>query len=76
MGILVLISVTAVLAMLDITIKSCIENGITRKEEREALKGKVILRKVYNRGFGLNVKICIFICYDNFDNHAVDSADA
>ena len=55
MGILVLISVTAVLAMLDITIKSCIENGITRKEERETLKGKVILRKVYNRGFGLNV---------------------
>ena len=52
MGILVLISVTAVLAMLDITIKSCIENGITRKEERETLKGKVILRKVYNRGFG------------------------
>ena len=45
----------AVLAMLDITIKSCIENGITRKEERETLKGKVILRKVYNRGFGLNV---------------------
>lgn len=55
MGILVLISVTAVLAMLDITIKSCIENGITRKEEREAFKGKVILRKVYNHGFGLNV---------------------
>ena len=82
MGILVLISVTAVLAMLDITIKSCIENGITRKEERETLKGKVILRKVYNRGFGLNVlqndpgKICIFICYDNFDDHTADSADA
>lgn len=55
MGILVVISVTAVLAMLDITIKSCIENSITRKEEREAFDGKVRLRKVYNRGFGLNV---------------------
>lgn len=55
MGILVVISVTAVLAMLDITIKSCIENSITRKEERVAFDGKVFLRKVYNRGFGLNV---------------------
>lgn len=55
MGILVLISITAVLAMLDITIKSCIENSMTRKEEREAFEGKVILRKVYNHGFGLNI---------------------
>ena len=51
MGILVLISITAALALLDIAIKSTIEGYMTRKEERTACKGKLILRKVYNRGF-------------------------
>lgn len=55
MGILVAICVTAVLAMLDITVKSCIEGYMTTKEERTACGGKVILRKVYNKGFGMNL---------------------
>ena len=55
MGILVLICVTACLAMIDITLKSCIEGYMTRKEERTALGGKLILRKVYNRGFCMNL---------------------
>lgn len=55
MGILLLISITACLALLDITAKSVIEGYMTRKEERTACKGKVILRKVYNRGFCMNL---------------------
>lgn len=55
MGILVLICVTACLAMLDITLKSCIEGYMTRKEERTTCNGKLILRKVYNRGFCMNL---------------------
>ena len=55
MGILVAICVTAFLAMLDITVKSCIEGCMTREEERTACGGKVILRKVYNKGFSLNL---------------------
>lgn len=55
MGILVLICITACLTMIDITLKSCIEGYMTRKEERTACKGKLILRKVYNRGFCMNL---------------------
>lgn len=55
MGILVLISITLCLALIDITVKSTIEGYMTQKEERTACKGKVILRKVYNRGFGFNL---------------------
>lgn len=55
MGILVLISITACLALLDIAVKSTIEGYMTRKEERTACKGKVILRKVYNRGFCMDI---------------------
>lgn len=55
MGILLLISITACLALLDIAAKSVIEVGMTRKEERTACGGKVILRKVYNRGFCMNL---------------------
>lgn len=55
MGILVIICVTLCLALIDITTKALIENGMTQKEERTACHGKVQLRKVYNRGFGFNI---------------------
>lgn len=55
MGILVIICVTLCLALIDITVKALIENGMTQKEERTACHGKVQLRKVYNRGFGFNI---------------------
>ena len=55
MLILVLISVTACLAMLDITMKSVIEGYLKQGEERTAFGGKVVLRKVYNKGFCLNI---------------------
>lgn len=55
MGILVLICITACLAMIDITLKSCVEGYMTKKEERTAFHGKLILRKVYNRGFCMNL---------------------
>lgn len=55
MGILVLICITVILAMIDIILKSCIEGNLIRKEERTACGGKVILRKVYNRGFSMNL---------------------
>lgn len=54
MMILVLISITGCLAMLDITMKSVIEGYLKQGEERTAFGGKLILRKVYNRGFCLN----------------------
>ena len=46
MLILVLISVTACLAMLDITMKSVIEVYLKQGDERTAFGGKVVLRKV------------------------------
>lgn len=55
MGILVLICITACLAMMDITLKSIIEGYLTRKEERIVCKTNIILRKVYNRGFCMGV---------------------
>lgn len=54
MLILVLISITACLALFDITMKSVIEGYLKRGEERTAFGGRVILRKVYNKGFCLN----------------------
>lgn len=55
MGILVLISITLSLILIDIAFKSTIEGHMTCKEERTACKGKVILRKVYNRGFSFGL---------------------
>ena len=54
MIILVLVSITGCLAILDITMKSVIEGYLKQGEERTAFGGKLILRKVYNRGFCLN----------------------
>ena len=55
MMILVLISLTTVLALLDIAMKSVIEGYLKQGEERTTCGGRLILRKVYNRGFCLNV---------------------
>ncbi|MEE1085670.1 MAG: signal peptidase II [Schaedlerella sp.] len=55
MGILLLICITIILALADIVLKSCVENSLTTKEERYAFKEKIILRKVYNKGFCLNL---------------------
>lgn len=55
MGILVLMCLTVCLALADIALKSTIEGYMTRKEERTACGGKVILRKVYNKGFSFNL---------------------
>lgn len=55
MGILLLICITLCLALIDITLKSCIENSMTKKEERTACGGKVVLRKVYNKGVCMNL---------------------
>ena len=55
MGILVLINITACLALIDIALKSTIEGYMTQKEERTAFGGKLILRKVYNKGMCMNL---------------------
>ena len=55
MMILVLIGLTALLALIDIAMKSVIEGYLTQGEERTACGGRLILRKVYNRGFCLNL---------------------
>lgn len=41
--------------MADIILKYGIEQALTRKEERTAFGGKVTVRKVYNRGFCMNI---------------------
>ncbi len=43
-----------VLVCLDMGIKQYIENTFKEKEERETIIDKVVLRKVYNRGFLLD----------------------
>lgn len=55
MGIFVLISITAILAFLDLIVKAGVENGMDQGEERTALGGRLIFRKVYNKGFCLNL---------------------
>lgn len=55
MGILILINITACLALIDIALKSTIEGYMTQKEERTACGGKLILRKVYNKGMCMNL---------------------
>ena len=55
MGIIVLICITACLMLLDIALKSIMEGYLAQGEERTACKGKIILRKAYNRGFCLNL---------------------
>lgn len=55
MIILVLMSLTLSLALIDIAVKSYVEGYMRRGEERTACKGKVVIRKVYNKGMCLNL---------------------
>ena len=55
MGILLLIFITINLALVDMILKYAVECSLTTKEERYAFKEKLILRKVYNKGFCMNL---------------------
>ena len=55
MIILVLMSLTLCLTLTDIAVKSYVEGFMTRGEEHTICKGKVKLRKVYNKGMCLNL---------------------
>ena len=39
---------------IDVMIKQQVEENIRRGEEKELAGGKIVIRKVYNRGFLLN----------------------
>ena len=54
MGKLIFLGLTAFLTCVDIGIKSCAENSIKRGEEHEFADGKILVRKVYNKGMALN----------------------
>lgn len=54
MGILVLICITVILALLDMLVKYAVESSLDRKEERYVFKKRLILRRVYNKGFCMN----------------------
>lgn len=45
---------TAALAAADLRCKSCVEKELQEGEEREILNGKVVLRKVHNKGFAFH----------------------
>ncbi|MGC4019053.1 MAG: signal peptidase II [Muricomes sp.] len=53
--ILVLMSLTLSLTLIDIVLKSYVEGFMTKGEEKAIFKGKVKLRKVYNKGMCLNL---------------------
>ena len=55
MAILILMSLTLCLTLLDIVIKSLIEGAIEEGEERRILGGRAMIRKVYNKGMTLNL---------------------
>lgn len=55
MAILLLMSLTLCLTLLDIAAKSYIEGTVKRGEERSIGKGRVKIRKVYNKGMCLNM---------------------
>ena len=54
MSILAFLGFIFVLLCTDIGIKSCIENTIRCGEERRFLGGRIIVRKVYNKGVAFN----------------------
>lgn len=54
MTILILTNLTLVLFLTDVFIKCYIENHVKKGEEREILKNKIVIRKVYNEGMCLN----------------------
>lgn len=55
MIILFLMSLTLSLALIDIAIKSYVEGYMKKGEERTACKGRILIRKVYNKGMCLNL---------------------
>lgn len=55
MIILLLMSLTLILALIDIVIKFYVEGNIARGEKHEMMEGKVEVRKVYNKGFAFNL---------------------
>lgn len=55
MLILVLMSFTLSLALIDIVIKSYVEGYMRRGEEHSLCGGKIAIRKVYNRGMSMNL---------------------
>lgn len=55
MAILVIMSLTLCLTLIDIAAKSYVEGYMKRGEERTFGSGKVILRKEYNKGMCLNL---------------------
>ena len=55
MLIIIFMSMTLILVLVDIVIKFYVEGNIARGEKREILDGKVEVRKEYNEGFALNL---------------------
>lgn len=55
MIILLLMSLTLILALVDIVIKFYVEGNIARGETHKMLDDKVEIRKVYNKGFAFNL---------------------
>lgn len=55
MLILVFMLLTLCLALVDIAVKSYIEGSVIKGEERRALKGRVRIRKVHNKGMCLSL---------------------
>jgi len=53
---LILLGLTLLLICVDLGIKGCVENNIKRGEEHLFAKGMILVRKVYNKGFALNLK--------------------
>ena len=56
MSILIFLGLTLLLICVDLGIKGCVENNIKRGEEHIFAKGKILVRKVYNKGMALNLK--------------------
>ena len=54
MMIIVLMGITFLLTIADIAVKFYIESNVARGEEHSMLDGRVIIRKVYNKGMALN----------------------
>jgi len=53
---LIFLGLTLFLICVDLGIKGCVENNIKRGEEHIFARGKILVRKVYNKGFALNLK--------------------
>ena len=56
MSILIFLGLTILLICVDLGIKGCVENNIKRGEEHLFAGGKILVRKVYNKGMAMNFK--------------------